>query len=111
MFTDLEKNIIWVWAVYEVHDEYGRHRNLRTVCRTEAEGKIAANGLGWYGGQGDCDKKAAIIDPESGLVYLLVTSTGQEFADVTKRKEELKQIAKEAALAKLTPEERELLGL
>lgn len=111
MPTELEKCIVGVYAVYEIHDEYANRKTLRKICRTKHESEIASVGLGWYGGPGYVEKKMAIIDPETGSVYLLVSSSAWEFEDVAKRKEEMKQRAKEAALAKLTPEERKLLGL
>lgn len=105
--TYIQDNIIPVFCAYEVHDEYGRHKTLMSIHRNRQEAEFAIIGKGWYGGSGDVQHKHAI---EDGLdLYLLEGYTPTCFADVTEQRAKVKAEKIAKALAKLTPEEIELI--
>lgn len=107
--SPIKDAIIPVFIAYEVHDEYGRCRTLRSVHRNREDAKLAAANLGWYGGPGDVDHGFAIEDGDD--LYILKSIHPECFYDVAHLREQKKKQAIETAMSKLTPEEIELLGL
>lgn len=105
--TDIQNAIVPVFAAYEVHDEFGRRLTLLGLYRTKVDAELAAYGHGWYGGPGSVMMKHAI---EDGLnLYLLDGFHPVCYADVLELRERQRVRAVEVALAKLTPEEIEVL--
>lgn len=102
-------NIIDVWAAFECHDDRGMNGPFIGVFRTKQAAELAATGRGYYGSPGNVEQRKAVwfADDE---VYLLDRVAGFSLAmglDLVKTKEQRRK----DALAKLTPEEQELLGL
>jgi hypothetical protein len=102
-------NIIDIWAAFESDDDRGRNGPFIGVFRTKQAATMAAAGRGFYGGAGNVEQRKAVwfADDE---VYLLDRVAPFALAiglDLIKTK----QKRREQALAKLTDEEIELLGL
>lgn len=94
-----------VYSVYTTTDEYGRRGRLVGHFSDKTEADNQAQGQGWYGGKGDVVK-----------IYS-ITIDGNTFALQSKETIKLNEIygdeyyKKQNALAKLTDEEKKLLGL
>ena len=99
--------ILEAFVVYETTDEWGRLGKMCGVCRTMKEAQTFAKGKGYYGSMGRIQESAAI--DLSGNLYLLASPTPVVFEDVKALQEAEKQAKLAAALAKLTPEEIELI--
>lgn len=98
------------WAVYETVDEYGRRGSLVGVYDTEDSGKLAAKGVGWYGGEGSIDKiKLMLVG--SGLGQIAVMINGPLPLPLNAKLADIKKKRRAEALAKLTPEDITLLGI
>lgn len=102
--------IISVYVVRETVDEYGHTGEIIGVTVSKAEADNLAKGRGWYGGTADIrEEKALVLDPANPEAVLLLQSTIEYPLGVNlpeRRREKRK-----AALAKLSPEEKELLGV
>lgn len=96
-----------VFQVSHVRDEYNRLGDVVGFYTTEAAAAAAAKGKGFYSGPGDIKPVTAMEGPD-GEFYILVRPEPVKL-DVDLLT--LVADAKKAALAKLTPEERTLLGL
>jgi len=101
--------IIDIWAAFKCDDDRGLNGAFIGVFRTEQAARTAATGRGFYGGPGNVEQRKAVwfADDE---VYLLERVAPMALAiglDLIKTK----QMRREQALAKLTDEEVELLGL
>jgi hypothetical protein len=102
-------SVIDVWGAYETGDEWGRFLRLIGIFRTEQAAKEVAAKRGFYGGPGDVQNRKAIWFADD-QVYLLDRSAPFALAldlDLIKTKETRRKFA----LAKLTDEEKELLGV
>lgn len=104
MPTELEKCMVEVWLVGSV--DIDRDCQItRRLFRKEGEAQEAL--LAFNQEKPDCintsKKMEALIDPESGLIYLVVNHVGVQFGSTFDTEEQRKQKAKEAALEKLTP--------
>lgn len=105
----IDGSIIDVWAAYETDDDRGRSSALIGVFRTQQAAKEAAKKRGFYGGPGNVEQRKAVWFADD-QVYMLDRSAPFALSlglDLIKTKE----MRRKAALAKLTDEEKELLGL
>ncbi len=98
---------IKIWAVYSTYDETGRDGNLVSCWETEQAAQNNCKGQGWYGGPGNVRELSAIRLPDGRVFALLQSEPVTLGVDFVQQKRD----AKAAALAKLTPGERDLLGL
>lgn len=95
------------YTVKETVDDRGRTGDLIGVFFSAEEADKAAKGKGWYGGQGEVRERAVLMD-ESGSVYILESAA--PITPGVNLPEEHKAKVR-AALDKLTPEDRALLGI
>lgn len=105
----IDGSIIDVWAAYESDDEWGKHSRFIGIFRTEQAAKDAAAKRGFWGGPGDVQLRKAVWFSDD-QVYMLDHKAPFALAlglDLIKTKEERRK----AALAKLTDEEIEILGI
>lgn len=102
--------------VYVAHGDGGERGigPIVGVCSTETNAKMMSKGRGWYGGNGHVGKRKALKITTGRecheIIYLLdkaMETAVQMDTDIPKLIKE----RKEAALNKLTKEERILLGL
>ena len=96
-----------VWVVKETIDEYGRPGQLVGVFTSEDSAKTAAHKRGWWGGEGEITKKLGMLNPVDNteiIVIDMIIKPNVYLIEATKND-------RAAALAKLTPRERELLGV
>lgn len=96
-----------VWEVWATVDEFGRHgEQIGYYDDKETAEKVNAN-VGWYGGAGSCvDYDYVQVDDTIYVVRGKVAAADLNVHLPNRRDEE-----RQAALAKLTPKERKLLGL
>lgn len=98
-----------VWTAHSSDDERGASAVLLGIFTDEEHAKEAAHMKGWYGGDGNVEKRKALLlsDGQALLldrkVYYPVTLD----ANLPQERE----VKFQAALAKLTPEEIDLLGI
>ena len=105
-------NLHRVWTIHRQNDD----RNdgpITDVCAHETLANQVAKGSGWYGGNAPVNERWAItIDGET---YLIDPQTKGQPVNVARNLGEIQmcreEVAKKEALAKLTPEERKILGL
>ena len=98
-----------VYAAYETTDEYSRLGGRRGIFTTRSRADKEAIGIGWYGGTGSVMTKNVII--VDGVVYLLESPTPVEL-DVSSEEAKLaREQIKKGALAKLSADERKVLGV
>jgi hypothetical protein len=95
-----------VWEAYTTIDEYGRKGKTIGYFSDEKKAKIAAAKMGWYGGEGGLTRHWALSQDDGWIIVVMPEAVPLD-VDMIKYKEN----AKKAALAKLTQEERVLLGL
>ncbi len=99
-------NPVEVFRVRETDDD-GRPSNLVGYYREQLGAKVAAKGRGGYGAEGDIQPVKA-IPAEDGKFYILAEPEAMVLdVDLIKLQKE----ARDAALAKLTPEEIALLKI
>lgn len=106
---------ITVWAAYTTVDECGRRGELIGVWQNVHDARQSAKGRGWYGGDGLVEPRKAIAEcnitgPFTTMIYLLDAKYTQPIeidVDILTNKEE----ARRKALAKLSSEEKQLLGI
>lgn len=103
----MNNEIITVWTYTSGGDDRS-HGPIAGVCSTEQLARQAAQGSGWYGGNGAVKKHSAIRF--NGHIYLLSDKLSQPI-DLDGGIKKIQDKLKEAALSKLTPEEKLLLGL
>ena len=97
---------IEVWTVYETVSEWGQQGRRVGVFTRETDAEVSAIGRGYFGGHGAIEQGLAVsLD---GLVYVLKDANPVDL-DVDEIKSMEERVAQ--AKAKLTPEERKLLGL
>lgn len=97
---------ITVYSAYETTDEMGRTGGCIGHFSDPSSANIAAQGKGWYGGEGKVLTHSAVcID---GEVYLLKSN---EPVDLDGKKEQVRKQLAAQALAKLSDVEKEALGL
>lgn len=98
-----------VFTAHETVDEFNRKSALIGVYGTREWADAAAKGRGWYGGMGAVEAMWALPVPgKRGEFYLLQSDKTYTLnVDLVDRD----RAEKAAALAKLTPAERTLLGL
>jgi hypothetical protein len=99
--------IIKLWSVHTTVNEWGAVGSLVGYFTSEDKAKVAAEGRGWWGGEGAI-RETAGITVHPGLTFPL--------ADITPLKLDVDLITDAAkvrqdALKKLTPREREILGV
>ena len=94
--------------IYSAHGD-GGERGIGPVigyCSTKSRADAIAKGKAWYGGNGFVGRETAVkID---GAVYVLASSKP---VDLDSEKAAQDAAIKEAAIAKLSPEELRVLGL
>lgn len=98
--------IIPIWSVWSTIDEFGRHGEFIGHFSVRSAAEHSAKGRGWYAGWGNIvEGFAAEID---GKVYALASDQPIELNvdSAMQRRAEV-----DAARAKLSPRERQLLGL
>ncbi len=98
-----------VFKVTETTDEFNGLGDVVGIFPTKISAETAANGKGWYGGQAKIEEVWAVPTGEMpGQYYILESkiSYGLGIDNVKRANDD-----KAAALAKLTPRERKLLGL
>ena len=93
-------------AVYTTQDEYGRRGALIGVYTTSAAAEKAAERAGWFNGKGQIDDIMVLIT-DTGEIYMMGTKVPMLDTNLPQERDRRRQ----AALDKLTPEDRELLGL
>ena len=104
------KNIVKkVWAVYSTNDEYGRYDeidDLKGVYEDKKVAEKAADGQGWYGGQGNVEERTAV---KAGGGWWL---TQMPFTvKLNEKHVDPRKALRKKALGKLTREERAALEL
>lgn len=92
------------WGAYTTSDERGMADKCKGWYSAEQAAKKAAQGIGWYGGEGCVLKKPTLT--VGGCTYLLEQAAPIVVDDTDERTEELRK----AALSKLTKDERAALG-
>jgi hypothetical protein len=99
---------VTAWEVFETVDERGSRGGSAGVFSRQSEADMVAAGKGWYGGKGNVAE----------VVLLRVLSTGEHFklmarapVDLDGRLQAERDGLRTKALEKLTPEERQALGL
>ena len=92
------------WGAYTTSDERGMADKCKGWYSAEQAAKKAAQGIGWYGGEGRVLKKPTLT--VDGRTYLLEQAEPIVVVDTDERIEELRK----AALSKLTKAERVALG-
>lgn len=97
---------IEVWMAHGDSGSEYRTGPVIAYCSTEHIAREAARDQGWYGSDGAVTNCAALRI--EGNVWLL---REREPVDLDGAKRARDAAARQAALAKLTPEEREVLGL
>jgi hypothetical protein len=100
--------LITVYAAFETVDNFGRKGNLHGVFTNELDAKETAKSIGWYGGAGTVEQRVGIQD--GGEIYLL-DATYSRGVTLNVDLVQKAQSRREAALAKLTDEEKRLLGV
>lgn len=98
-------DIITIYGAYETTDEYGRLGGCRGYYTHHSVAETKAKGIGWYGGNGRVQTESAV--KINGRYYILKSCDPIVVDDSFDKKIALKQ----QALAKLTKEEKEVLGL
>ena len=98
-----------VYVAYSTTDEYGRRGNRSGIFTSRSKAETEAIGIGWWGGKGTVTVEHAII--VEGVAYLL-SSPHPVDLDITSLEARLtKEKLKDAALAKLSADERKVLGI
>ncbi len=96
-----------MWEVYTTIDEYGRDGEMVGLFSDEVMANAAAKGKGWWGGKGDV-RPVFALDCHNGYYQVLkYRNPVKADTDIVKLREDIKT----KALAKLTEEEKALLGL
>jgi len=98
-----------VYAAYETVDEYSRLGSRRGIFTTRDRADKEAIGIGWYGGTGTVMTKNVIIVDD--VVYLLESPTPVELDVSSEEAKVAREKIKASALAKLSAEERRVLGV
>lgn len=96
-----------LYRAFEVHDEYHRDKSLIGVYTTNAAAEAAVKGKGWFGSDGVVIKGDAYFVGD----YIIFPSEKIDAVDLDVNLPERLEDRKAAALAKLTDEEKKLLGL
>lgn len=96
-----------VWVVKETIDEYGRPGQLVGVFMSDSAAKTAAAKKGWWGGEGEITKKLGMLNPVDKMEIIVIDMIIKPDIDLIAAAKKDRQVA----LAKLTPRERELLGI
>lgn len=96
-----------VWVVKEVINEYGRVGRTVGVFINEEGAKIAARNKGWWGGEGEITKKPGMLNPVNRKEVIVIDMIIEPDIDLI----EAAKKDRAAAIAKLIPRERELLGV
>lgn len=99
---------IYIYAVYTTENEYGRLGSCVGFFSKSNDADLAAKGQGWYGGNGVVQPRRAIqIDNE----YFLLDKDFHTKIIIDTNLHKLEEQKKAEALAKLTEEDKILLGL
>jgi len=98
---------ITIWAVYSTYDETGRDSSLVSCWETQLAAQNNRKGHGWYGGPGNVRELPALQLPDGRIFVLLQAEPVKLGIDLVQGQLD----ARAAALAKLSIEERKLLGL
>lgn len=108
-----EAHIKHVTIVRETVDERGRAGDLVGVYDDPQSGKIAAQGKGWYGSEGEI-REGRVLVLADGRAYLLsdlVPGAVAMNVDLVKKAKEDKEAAKKKLLGAMTQEELDVLGI
>ncbi len=100
-------HVINAFAVYSTVDEYGRRGGLVGVFTHESDADNRANSSGWFGGRGEKVPVTVFIDGDKNYMAERISEIDLLDTDLP----QLRRSQIEAAKAKLTPEERALLGI
>ena len=97
--------------IFAVHGDGGEHGRgpIEGYCRTRSEADTMSKGRGWFGGAGAVTGVKALIVGDQ--MYALAQAAPILFMDAVAQQKADAEAARAAALAKLTPAERALLGL
>lgn len=107
----LDAEIVAGWAVYETVDDRGMRGGIVAVARTKGIAQQMAKGKGWYGGDGEIEEAQVLCWRKGEVPMYFVVEAGQYVPALdTDLPKELRK-RKEAALAKLTEEDIQILGL
>lgn len=98
-----------VYAAYETVDEYGRRGSCRGIFTSRSRADNEAIGIGGYGGAGSVVTKNVIIF--DGIAYLLDSPIPVELDISSKEAKAAREKLKASAIAKLTENERKVLGV
>lgn len=105
----MNQEIQTVWTAHTTEDEHGRNAELLGIFSTEEAAKGAASKKGWYGGDGNVEKRKGLLvgDGEALLIDRVIHyPVSLDTNLVQQRAAKLSD-----ALAKLTAEEIDLLGI
>lgn len=102
-------NPVEVFAVY-AEDDNGRRAGLAGVCATRSYAEIVAKGKGSWGSNGQIESRKAII-LANHTAYLLERAEPLLLAEHREEVEEIRKQRVAAALAKLSDDDKEILGL
>lgn len=100
-------NVSQGFAVFETVDERGNRGGLVAVSRDSQKAEKMAAGAGWYGGQGRI-VQGTLFDGPDGLVFIEKAYSIEALDTHLPRLAEQKR---QAALAKLTDEDKKVLGI
>lgn len=98
-----------IFTVYAAHGDGGneyRQGPVIAVCSTRAQAEAVAKNAGWYGGDGGVTEMAAI--KINGEVYAL---RNRHPVDLDGHEKARREMERQKAIAKLTPDELAALGL
>jgi hypothetical protein len=98
-----------VYAAYETVDDYGRLGSCRGIFTSRSGADKEAIGIGWWDGIGSVIAKNVII--VDGVVYLLESPTPVELDVSSEEAKAAREKIKASALAKLSVDERRVLGV
>lgn len=104
----MQIKFIFIYAVYTTENEYGQLGSCIGFFTKASDANLVAEGKGWYGGKGVVQTRRAIqVDDK----YYLLDKYFHTQIIIDTDLEKFKEKKKEEALAKLTEEEKILLGL
>lgn len=106
----MKTKIVDVFAVFTSNSEHGYPDGYVGIFTTRKEAEVASKGKGWWGGSGTIEeRKALVLDDED--VYLLDVYCNRKTKINTIELETPEEKRKKRALAKLTKEDKEILGI
>lgn len=95
------------WEVWETTNEFGRHGAMIGLFTDEADAKRFAEGKGWFGSNGSVVGGQAVTIGDT--IYLIREMINKD--DLNISLPEKAKLRREQALAKLTDEDKRILGI